>query len=188
MYIFDDLNYAITRLSNTIITCDGRAVNVIAIKKSRDGLVAVSNFILDDKPCNSLLSNFDLTPVKLGFVNHETYGVPDHNVSYITRTPIRQDWRQGFRKQQARYEFGVGRWDMFGIAKTIENKFPKLDESVETSKKTGGIVAFTRDFAIDNGKDILYRGYGKIGNITKDFKYLLDNKFIWVEESLKAAI
>ncbi len=190
MYPNDNVAYAFGRLVGTIIRHEEQAVEVIDVREN--GLKplqikAVS--LLKEKAVTDSIDNFDLTPVKLGWVNSSR----DVVSSYYTRAPIRQDWRQGLRQFNTRVFYIPGRGqkvDNFNkkdVAKTIEGKFPSFGEVVDKLKafpyKEYGL-AWCRDFCLNGNGAVTYKMYGKVGDF-KDGTILLDEKFVWVEESLK---
>lgn len=202
MYDSDNVEYAVMRLVDTIITYQGRAVVVQAVHvEKRGGPLIITSVTLLNKGNEpeiivDEISNYNLVPVDLGFVN---FGVDDNQrephlilSSYYVRNPMRNDWRQGLRRAQCSRTWGeVDQWDAQAVARTIEGKYFSLDEVLDFPKKflPKSVVAWSHDFACDAVGSIFYRGYGRVGNFingTKDF--LLDQKFFWVEESLKEAV
>lgn len=196
MYSNDDVAYANMRLQDTIITYNGRAVLVNGVHKDYGDkpLLVESSYILNhDKvgPFMDSIDNYSLLPVNLGFVNNKLRGTKRELAAYFVREPMRNDWRQGLRKQNARCIWGLNGWDMKAIARTVEGHYPQLDQALVFSEDAdkGYGVAWCRDFCVGHGLDIYYRSYGKVGNFVKDTKeFLLDREFFWVEESLKEAI
>jgi hypothetical protein len=188
MYPNDDVDYARMRLVETIIRYEEQAVEVIDVTfKSFDKPLSVEAInLITQQVVRDDIDKFDLTPVKLGFVNLEAFV----NTAYYERKPKRQDWRQGFRKANANLAWGFNWWDTKAIAKTINGVFPKVDEAIAAVRGDAQYMAWNRDFCVNGMKHIFYRFYGKIGNFTdKEGKeFLLDEKFYWVEESLKEAL
>ena len=188
MYPNDDVNYASQRLVETIIRYEGEAVEVVEVYlEDPDKPLKVRAFnILNEQPVVDYIDNYDLTPVKLGFVNLPAF----NNVAYYERKPKRQDWRQGFRKNNAYLAWGFNWWDGKAIANTINGIFPKVEEAMNDLKGEGMFRAWHRDFCVNGMKDIFYRFYGKVGNfVERDGKeFVLDAKFFWVEESLKESL
>jgi hypothetical protein len=190
MYPNDSADYARGRLSGTIIRHMGKAVIVNDVRHDgpKQPLRVSAMIIKDKKEISDKIDNFDLSPVPLGFVNYaKRNDVPF--ATYMARTPIRQDWRQGLRKQNAVFLWGAAWWHEEEIADTIEGLFPELDQALGIAKKKGGIVAWNREFAVDKDSNIYHRFYDKVGNFIDGGKrFLLDNKFFWVEENLKAVV
>lgn len=188
MYSNDNVEYARNRLNGTIITHMGKAVEVIDVSFQglKKPLEVVSTEIITGNIISDKIDNYDLKPVKLGFVNTKT------SLYYIARMPLRNDWRQGFRKAQVaiKLQDGRGDIDMVSIANTIENIFPSIEEVREELKgKRNAMKAFCREFCIDAEDHIYYRAFGKIGNFIKGTReFLLDANFFWTEERLKEVV
>lgn len=194
MYTNDDLAYVKGRLLGTVIAHQNKAVCVNNVLKtsSKKPFTIASTEILTDKEIDDTLDNYDLVPVPLGFVNLDNeWNRKATGSVYMSRTPIRQDWRQGFRMHQARFEYndrGILP-DLKSIAATIEGNYPSLDEAAERAKKVER-TAWTRHFALDSEGGILYRGFGLVGaflNI-KNREFKLNEKCHWVEDRLKQVI
>lgn len=188
MYPNDNPEYAKQRLVGTIITHNGKAVNVANVRKvgGNKPLEVSSIAILNHEPVIDSIENYDLTPIKLGFVNHGADTV------YVTRMPMREDWRQGFRWSQAFFPFMSTpdtNVDSIDLARSVENIFPDIDEIREILRRRQGMMAWCRNFAIDNKDQIFYRGFGKVGEfLDKTTNFLLDGKFFWVEDRLKKVL
>lgn len=190
MYPNDNVAYAFGRLVGTIIRHEGSAVEVLDVREDGNRPLQIKAIsLLKDKAVVDSIDNFDLTPVKLGWVNNYR----DVMASYYTRAPIRQDWRQGFRQFNARVFYApgkgqkIGEFDKKAVAKTIEGQFPPFGEVVEKLKALPFkeyALSWCRDFALTGNGTVLYKMYGKVGDF-KDGTILLDEKFVWVEESLK---
>lgn len=195
MYGNEDVAYARGRLAHTVITHQGVAVMVedVAAGRGKKPPSIFATEIKSGKRISDVIDNYDLTPVKLGFVNQQmgVYGAPlvEHSVQYIVRNPMRNDWRQGLRKENVSYELGDKWWDVSAIADTIENTFPSIEDARNKFKERTGLIAWSRDFAMNNKEEIFYRAFGKIGNFIDNTRnYLLDAKFFWVEERLREAV
>ena len=188
MYPNDNVEYAAGRLVETIIRYKGEAVNVMDVKLSsyEEPLYVKAYNILTTSIVEDKIDEFDLTPVKLGFVNFEHL----HNVAYYERKPMRQDWRQGLRKNNSCIAWGVQQWRDDCIAKTINGLFPSVADILVDLRGQEQLRAWHRDFCVNGTKQIFYRFYGKIGDfVDRDGKeFLLDEKFFWVEESLREAL
>jgi hypothetical protein len=185
MYTNDNVDYARQRLVETIITYKGKAHQVLDVKKARGNkpLVITSTEVLSGDIINDDIDNYDLTPVKLGFVN------ANEAVGYIVRKPMRNDWRQGLRAQQVYIPYASSPnffVDFRDVARTIEGIFPTIEEIYEQEKP---MRAFSRDFSMNKAGEIYYRAFGKVGNfLDRTRNFLLDAKFFWVEERLKEVV
>lgn len=178
MQMYDDANYARTRLVDTVVMCRGLPVKVEDIKvKNAAVRVLNTNELLVVKTVE-----LDITPVKLGYLNEDTQAL------YLTRTPMREDWRQGLRSMSIRV-IGHGR-DRYqppaeGLFNTILGRYPALDVCIDLVKsRLAGSLAFSRNFAIVGGDNLLYKGKWKVGTIAKTKDYNLFPQFDWVREML----
>jgi hypothetical protein len=134
---------------------------------------------------DAAIGDYDLTPVPLGFVNL----LRRKHVNFLSRIPLREDWRQGLRQNNARTLWGLNVWDDKAIACTVENDFPTIEQLRQDLNGEEQVGAWHRDFAMDGCGSIYYRTEGKIGQFVGDTTdYLLDGPFTWVEESLKEAL
>lgn len=189
MYANDDVRYALNRLLDTIIRYNGKAVLVTNVTfVSPDQPLRVHAFYIveehGENEIKDFISKFDLTPVPLGFINFPE----KKQASYLSRIPIREDWRQGLRQANSRTMWGQQWWGNQQIANTIENNFPTL-EKARSYCKGEQTCAWTRDFAVDGGGHIYYRCEGVVGEFIDDTNnYVLNAEYGWVEESLKEAL
>lgn len=142
----DNLQYAKTRLEGTIITYKKEPCLINEVLASKGGVSC--SYSTYDEVGKASVDDFDLTPIKLGFVN-TPYGT-----GFLSRKPIREDWRQGLRKQNC-ISYGDVRkeylLELSSLRKTVLNLYPDLDEAIATNK------AFSRNFRISGG-DLMYRG------------------------------
>lgn len=185
MQLYLDKNYAAERLNGTIVRWRGKAVRVI-------GIAAISAVQIlrtgenDAAPYNEL----DLNPVPLGYCNFNGTAL------YLSRSPVREDWKQGLRVGTMRATFSDGKvvkplredLDRFRdadedengpirlknipdveVAKTIEGEYPSLDD-ILTSLRRGGKkltqLAYNRNFAVDINFNIFHKGEYLIGKFT----------------------
>lgn len=133
------------------------------------------------------LSGLNLEPVKLGFCRSTSGKV---GVSFIARTPLRHDWRQGLRANNIRilygddYRFCSNR----ELTKTIMGVYPSFEEALDSSVNNPGvIIPFGRAWAIQTkGKEpvsrILYKWIGPVGDVIRGkvdfedgYRYLLES-------------
>lgn len=177
-----NLDYARSRLNGTIVRTDDRAVRVETI--SGRGKV-VCTVLRTDEMIEVKWNNLDITPVPLGYVNS------GGSAFYLTRIPMRRDWKQGLRGNNMGTSNGrlLERLSDRVLAKTIENTYPSFKEVFETMVKEGGAIlsrAFSRNFSITNRLEIEYKGRFSIGKIDEaNSTYELYPKFDWAREALE---
>ncbi len=154
----NDYGYAATRLNGTIICRNGLPLQVREV--ARDGTVYCQT-IITERPREFPLREFDLSTPELGFINHKG------SIHYLARVPKRDDWRQGLRTNSVKDMLERSRMTNGMIYKGVRGKFPSFEEAVELSLTEGGLVAFSRHWALQaNGVgacDLYYKWYGKAG-------------------------
>lgn len=172
-----NLDYARTRLIGTIVRLEGRAVFIEDI----GGKTAYFHYLTDEvrkqSACN--LTDLDITPVELGYINFNT------DVYYITRMPMRRDWRQGLRALSCTTPTNR-RIDIPNnvLGKAIENIYPKFEEAIEWIGKGYKAAAFSRNFALSSKGTIQYKERFNVGVVDGN-NYLLEPKYEWVREALE---
>ena len=155
MYKNDDVQYAKTRLMETIVRYKERAVLVHNVWDGGESLrLSSSDCVTGEFVEDNDIDEFDLTPVPLGFVNRYK------RTLYVSRKPMREDWRQGFRAHNAQilygWEDGI-EFDYKSIGQTINGEFPLIGE---TLLLYGERVAWHRDFCYDWSGAIHYKWHG----------------------------
>lgn len=160
----DDIDYASTRLKNTIVRIEEEPFMVDNIIRDDDGDIAAVGTFLKDANQGVLckVEHLNLEPVKLGYVNF------DDNSFYVVRKPIRNDWRQGLRLGNAVFIGNQGFYEFpfKELRDTILNNYPSLRVAHEMCI-TGyyKAVAFASDFAV-NKSDLFYKSR-KVGSMDK---------------------
>lgn len=180
---YDTVEYARSRLVETIICLNGKPVQVVEVNNRfiDHEIIVGFNYLSSGDSGVDVLENFDLNPVKLGYVNYQ------NNAHYLSRMPMRKDWRQGLRSINISDPFG-GRPSIpyKVIAETIVGNYPTFHSALEkiNSSEEDKRVAFCRDFSMF--KDILtYKGVMDVGKInTENGTITIDEPFNWVTESL----
>ena len=176
MYIEGD--YAESRLAGTLVRHNDVPVYVRGVNSS---LVCFVRDVLQGNEYEVSIDDLNLKSPPLGFVND------GHSCFYISRRPMRRDWRQGVRTNtvvnQTVKDMQVSKRT---IALCMKGKYPK--KSVALSKLRTGVreIAISREFSLSMlGKKVMvnYKWYGTVGNLTPKgvslqpkWKYLL-NRF-----------
>jgi hypothetical protein len=183
---YDTADYAATRLNETIIMYKGRPITVKTCTQF-GAEIAVSYFdVITEQSGQAFLKDIDLNPPLLGYVN-----IGNKNCQYITRMPMRKDWKQGVRKNNIVTPTGhTPDISMKHLAKTIMNEFPSLTTVVGKLKdfiKGGyiGTIAFSRDFAADTTGRVYYKSMFSIGEVDlKTGGIKIKPEYEWVREAL----
>lgn len=185
---YDTVDYAKSRLVETIIMKGKEPVMVLAVQGTDDKIVVVYNSLLGNKDDlkNCLLSECDLNPVQLGYVNHKI------SAHYIMRSPMRRDWRQGLRMlnlvtSDGENPRGVS-WS--SIANTIVGSFPTFKSAIErlnTSERKR--IAFHRDFSMARDGVLEYKGLITVGTVNMtNGNVMIDDGTKWVAEAFDEAM
>jgi len=182
-YDLEDREYAASRLDGTIVMCNGLPVEVKSVwhegkerfcdvPKGVMSPVSIKCVMSGDRSIVNL-SELDITPVKLGFVNYQG------TATYLTRVPMRRDYRQGTRYSNFTNLGGVSSNDIpySKIAKTILGDFPSIDEAKRDIRRSDSIhtVAVHRRWCIDGEDNLIYKTLGIVGVITEGRPALNDD-------------
>jgi len=185
MQTYDEPAYAADRLVGTIVRYKGKAVKINNIIP--DGSVELTYLTVNKRDLVKL-KDLDITPVPLGFCNY------NGSTTYLSRSPVRQDWKQGLRSRTMRSSSPHWAPDEIPfkvIGKTIENDYPSL-ENVIVHLKEGAVesMAWHKDFAIDKIGNIYYKTVGIVGAFLdfKERRFQLAKEYRWVLESLEEAV
>lgn len=175
----DDWDYANSRLQGTIVRLGDEPVFVHSVGPGMKAEVSklediYTNFTTDANELN-------VTPVPLGMCN---FG---DTVSYLSRIPLRRDWRQGLRREN----FKSSNIDHAAIppdvlAKVIKGQYPSLKEALETVAKKKGAIAWHRNWAVDSDGKLIYK-LSVVGT-SKDGMLLLDKPYQYLAEALEEAV
>jgi hypothetical protein len=183
---YDTAEYAASRLVETIIRHDGIPVMVQSVGNGVNGeiTVGITNLMEDDPSYIVPLSECDINPVSLGYVNHKK------SAHYIMRAPMRRDWRQGLRMLNIVDAEGMNpRLIPYRtIAQTIMGSFPSFKSCLDrlNSKEKIEEMAFNRDFAVNREGDMKYKSLFTIGKVDMtNGNLLIGDNFNWVREALE---
>lgn len=133
------------------------------------------------------ITDFEFAIGQLGYVNTTQEGPV-----FVTRMPLRRDWRQGLRSSQMttvgdRSNRGVSsRWldsNLTLVTDCIRGRYPRFWDSLEQTEETGAGAAISRRFAIDGKYDLHFRGR-KVGRVGRGDRLTLDSKYRFLEEDL----
>lgn len=187
----NDYDYANSRLEGTIIRHKGKPV--FYLHSDNTGNVQLKT-IVTGRERSGKFSDLDFSVPTLGFV-------VDHGcLMYISRKPLRRDWRQGLRENNVtikRYTPMNVRTPCCSLLyKCITQKFPKVSEAIETCKDDLVAVALSPDWAIiPDGKGVMklnYRYFGVAGVLYGDGTFKLKDtdkyRFTNLKESLSEVI
>ena len=168
--MYDTAEYATSRLSETVIMLDGIPQYIGKVVENKGRLMALHKklspmfgMIVDDYE-ETDLDKFDLSPVKLGFYN--TIG---QGLSYLGRTPLRNDWKQGLRMNSVKSMWGLDKKNITlpKLTNTIMGIYPTFEQAMEIVCNEGMPTAFSRNFGLvrQNGEaHLVYKYFGVVGS------------------------
>lgn len=174
-----DFDYANYRLAGTIVRLKGEPVFVHAILPGMVAELSNLNNIYENYRADA--NELDIVPVPLGMCNYEG------DVSYLSRVPLRRDWRQGLRREN----FISDNYPHAGIppqelAKVIRGEYPTYAEALESVKKGAKGVAWCRQWAILKGNVLRYK-WDKVGKV-KAGQFILLDEYKHLYEALEEAV
>ena len=170
--MYDCADYASSRLVDTLVRLDGKAVRVVSVEGDIE--CTVETFPNGERSTIDI-DELDLKSPPLGFVNG------GGRAYYVARKPMRQDWRQGVRPNSVRSVNTGSRVSLHTLAKCIDGDFPTF---AKASAMLGDWreVALSREFSISKRRGsiiINYKWYGSVGvivggkvSLTDGYQYL----------------
>jgi hypothetical protein len=195
----NDTEYAVSRLTNSYIRAKDYAQGLVRVTKIfNNGSTKFNEATIQGEnkqlqPIALKEDEFEFAVGKLGYVNYL-----GRAAWYLTRVPIRRDYKQGLRHNQLAI-IGAGGKDgssspvregelesvdfRKGITDCLFNKYPTLDATLDLIEETGIPVAFSKHFAINQHFKLLYRG-STVGAVNKNGLLGLAPKFNFLTEEL----
>ncbi len=172
--MYDTAEYANTRLSGTIVRLTNGTP--IVVHQVRDKFIVEYSKLEDKegelKKCP--LSQVDLEPVPLGFVNRQG------GATYLSRQPKRDDWRQGLRDNTINQQPQRARKLYYAeIHEAIVGCKMNVTDAVRMSLANKNMVAFHRYWAVD--RDRLMHKWYTVGVITEQGDVTFTEKYKYLE-------
>lgn len=174
----DDYEYANSRLAETIVR---KGEEPIFVHKVSRGMQVTYHSLSDkegeEKVCK--IEELNLKPVSLGYCNF------NKQVVYLSRLPMRRDWRQGLRRGNfvGIGEVDINRLGYDAIGKTIEGVYPSFEKCVSLLGKVRAI-AWSRNWALRHDGVVMYKGDKAVGNLVEG-KIVLDTRFHYLSQALE---
>ena len=119
---------------------------------------------------------------EIGYVNVSAI----NTAVYLSRMPIRRDWRQGLRSSQYHTEVlsanssqmvrvmdgfnvrDVLRTATADVEKALNNEYPRFDTAVDMVEEFAESVAISRHFALSRNFDLILRGKILVAKVRED--------------------
>lgn len=183
----NDWEYANSRLSDTIVLKD--KIPVYVYRVGSNGVVEYRTLGDFSKEGNCSISDLDLTPLALGFLNTSI------KTSYLYRVPTR-NWKQGLRLQQIHYVEGSRNKEISVDSQSFINCllgiYPNLTRCVENIHCEEAIArAFSRTFSLEKGRkeiELVFKDT-RVGYFSEQENRLkLWEKFSFLQESLDGVL
>lgn len=184
MIVYDDAEYANTRLAGTVVKLKTNLIFVDRVSVRGD--VNVARYfpinMMGGELMQCRLDEIDTTPINLGYVDL------DHGAMFITRAPMRQDWRQGLRLNNLRNS--SGQQINISLDKLLQphtNRYPSLEVAATQARRVGVSRAFSRDFAVSAEGQLIHKGRAVCGQVDGGMPTLLP-RFNFLAESLQESL
>ena len=188
MKSYDTAEYAKSRLVETVIRHGNVPVMVYDVgvhSLTNKIIVKYQPIMTESDIAEDEIDNFNLDPVQLGYVNYKNFAY------YLTRMPMRKDWRQGLRLLNVVGPDGDRPpVPLKTIAETIIGNFPSFKSCLDklNSKKTIKSMAFCRDFSVST-EEIQYKGVFPIGKVDMENGNIhINDGMSWIREALDEAL
>lgn len=176
--MYQDADYAISRLLETIVLFGNTAVKVRGVDEDLDCSVKE---VISGKTHTVPLAELNVNDLPLGFCIDEE----SSRLKYVVRKPMRRDWRQGLRRSNCIDLLGRG-IDSSCIAKSLECR--DLTTYSKGRKSGASLLIISRDFALKSGRgggyNIHYKWFGSVGFI-KDGVITLEPKSEYLRRELE---
>lgn len=196
-YVFHDITHAIRYLVGCIILINDRAAYIRNIIMD-NGETIVFQYLNPASRKEEFIKlyhpNVDLSPVPLGWVN-----LTDNSIAYASRFPVR-DWHVGLHPSNFSLVYAQPSMNIAGanhvfmfpqLANCIEGKYPSFKDALEIHHKNNGAnyaVAFSRSFALSNGKLVKGVINTVVGGIKEDFLVLSKNYSYMLDKLVESGI
>lgn len=194
----NDSEYAASRLTNSIMKAKDYDTGVIKVLRiyTTSGARAFDKAVVigynkDFQETKLSPSQIEFSVGKLGYVNWFGRGT-----WYVTRMPIRRDYKQGLRYNQLSFKGGDSalresetetKGFFKALADCLFNKYPPFNTALDLVEDTGNTVAFSRHFAVSNKFSLAHRG-AKVGIVTDNGEMRLEKKFSFLEQELELEV
>lgn len=178
-----DHEYANSRLVETIVRKGKTPIFVVSVNR---GMV-VHYYRLDEvgaqlQTCD--IDELDLHPVPLGYCNYNKFA------TYLSRIPMRRDWRQGLRKGNFTSQ-GDGypgeRIPYEALSQVIIGEYPTYPACLDAVRKVKS-MAWSRHWAVGNGLEVFYKGGRSPVGKVEEGNVILIPSFSYLKEALQESL
>lgn len=177
-----DSEYANSRLCETIVRRGDAPVYVHSVGRNMEVTYSFLGGLDQSHVCD--LDELDLHPVPLGYCNYNKYA------SYLTRIPMRKDWRQGLRRGNyttINAPISADRIPYDALEQVIKGDYPTYAAALDAVRKVKS-MAWHRHWAVNNGLEVFYKGSpNPVGNV-EEGKVILTSRNSYLIEALGEAV
>lgn len=177
--MYDDHNYANSRIMDTIVMHKSIPVRVVGVKHNMEVIVTSPLKRKGGRRMVVPCSELNLLNFRLGFLNR------DGRAYFLARRTLRYDWRQGLRPANV-YSQGMDEVDYKDIAKVLLQRYPSFQSALLAVREGADSMAWCQDFMIDKKHDIYWR-FDHVGVFAAG-EVVLCAKFTFLKECLEEVI
>ena len=197
--MYDDARYAQSRLEQTIVrNSDNEPVTVLTVESTGLGkLICECWDHVKEKEQTYPLDSLNLKPIPLGYMNYRNY------CAYLSRMPMRQDWRQGLRRRNMtnppRFldfnHLDINFINMYrGVYPTIERVKYSLAMFETRMEAFSRCFALEADLGYDDRNTMKLNGYvihyknRRVGTISKKDEVVFNSDSIFLKERFERTV
>jgi hypothetical protein len=175
----DDWEYANSRLNGTIVRLGDDPVFVHSVNRGMVADLAKLDDIYNNYQADA--RELNLVPVPLGMCNFEG------TISYLSRIPMRRDWRQGLRRENFTSS-GVNHAAIppHELDKVIRGQYPTCQEALVMIDKGVLGVAWARHWGVTKDGRLHYK-WDVVGKRVGE-RFVLDDPYRHLYEALEEAV
>jgi len=186
----DNIDYVAMRLNGTVVRWKKELLYVNNIEWRGEYLYADGSVVSKEEAggmeeAGTRLDNLDLSSPVLGNTNLGGGAV------YLHRQPMRNDWRQGLRRENLVIMAGgvlkpFGNIQLYALYQPIFNiydSFANCHKRISAQRKKRVSIAFSRVFSIDKELNLWYKSREIVGSCGKGFP-VLGRRYTWLKEVL----
>lgn len=177
-----DHDYAHSRLCDTIVRRQEAPIYVHSVGRGMEVTYSLLTALGESLKCD--LDELDLHPVPLGYCNYNKYA------AYLSRVPMRKDWRQGLRHgnfTSVNAAISAERIPYDALQQVIMGHYPTLKGALDAVRKVKS-MAWHRHWAVNNGLEVFYKGSPTPVGAIEEGKVILTSRCGYLTEALGEAV
>lgn len=183
--MYDTVEYARSRLVGTFVKYKEGLVRVDGVGGTDVRIVCGVNDLASGRRKHVLLSSLDLSSPELGYFN--IHG----GACYITRVPLRRDWRQGLRSNniycRGSHHYGSNGGVLLELSCSFNRHLSTFREACErVLEREAESTAFSKEFSVHK-RGVVYKERDLIAH-TKEGLIRLTPKYHYLENRLQEVL